>query len=430
MADDVIDAIVVGGGLAGLSAAYCLADAGRQVLVLERGDAPGSKNVTGGRIYVAPIRRLMPGLLENAPFERHVVKEMLTVIDGENATQLEHIQGKWRTAPYMSYTVLRARFDNWLSEQAAEKGVFVIPNRRVDDLIMEDGRVVGVRAGGEELRAHIVIAADGALSFMAEKAGLRQPLSPGRFAVAVKEIYALEASSIEERFGLNPGEGAANLFVGATKGKFGGGFLYTNAESLSLGIVVGIEALAKGLDQTSVPELIEAFESTPVIERYLRGAELKEYSAHVISEAGIRGLSRLFTDGMLVTGDAAGFAVNMGVTVRGMEFAVASGVIAAEVADEALKKENVSAEFLSLYEKRLRDSFVMKDMETFRRSGEILANPRLYTVYPAFISSLFDALFTIDDKPKTGLYRAASKVMKAGLLNWQGLKDFLSFRRM
>jgi electron transfer flavoprotein-quinone oxidoreductase len=430
MADEVVDAVVVGGGLAGLSAAYRLADAGRQVLVLERGDAPGSKNVTGGRIYLSAVRRLMPGLFDSAPFERHVVKEMLTVIDGENATQLEHVQGRWRRPPFMSYTVLRARIDNWLSEQAMAKGAFVIPNRRVDDLIMEQGRVAGVRTGGEEIRARIVIAADGALSFMAEKAGLRQPLAPGHFAVAVKEIYALEARAIEERFGLNPGEGAANLFVGATKGKFGGGFLYTNAESLSLGIVVGIEALTKGPEQTGLPELIEAFESRPEIERYIRGAELKEYSAHVVSEAGVGRLSRLFTGGMLVTGDGAGFALNMGITVRGMEFAVASGAISAEVAEEALKKEDFSAEFLSLYERRLRDSFVMKDMETFRRSGKILANPRLYKVYPAFVSSLLDALFTVDDKPKQGLFRSASKVMKEGLLNWQGFKDFLSFRRM
>ena len=307
MADDVIDAVVIGGGLAGLTAAYRLADAGRQVIVLERGDAPGSKNVTGGRIYVAPIRQYLPGLLDDAPFERHVVKEIITVIDGENATQVEHVRGEWRKAPFMSYTVLRARFDNWLSEEAAAKGAFVIPNRRVDDLIRENGRVVGVRAGDEEIRARMVIAADGVLSFMSEKAGLRRPLAPEHYAVAIKEIWALDGRRIEERFGLREGEGAANLFVGSvTKGRFGGGFLYTNADSLSLGIVVGIDALRKGTEQISVPELMEAFESRPEIERYIGGAELKEYSAHVITEAGMSGLSRLFTAGMLVAGDAGG----------------------------------------------------------------------------------------------------------------------------
>ena len=178
MPEEKLDAVIVGGGLAGLAAAYRLAEAGKQVLLLERGDAPGSKNVTGGRIYVEPLRAFLPFIVDEAPFERHVVKEMITVLDEESSVQLEYAQDSWRKQPYMSYTVLRARLDQWLSEKVTEKGGFVIPNRRVDDLLWEDGRVAGVKAGGEEIGAHVVIAADGALSFLAEKAGLREPLKP------------------------------------------------------------------------------------------------------------------------------------------------------------------------------------------------------------------------------------------------------------
>jgi electron transfer flavoprotein-quinone oxidoreductase len=312
-----------------------------------------------------------------------------------------------------------------------EKGAFVIPRRRVDDLLWQDGRVAGVRAGGEEIPAHAVIAADGALSFMAEKAHLRQPLIPSRHAVAVKEVYGLDSGAIEERFGLDPGEGAAHLFMGSiTKGRFGGGFLYTNKNSLSVGLVLGMEALMEGSEQFDVPSLMEEFESLPEIARYIKGAELKEYSAHVITEAGVGGLSRLFTDGMLVAGDAAGFALNMGVTVRGMEFAIASGVIAARVIEEALKKNDFSAQFLSLYEKRLRESFVMKDMETFRHTAEVLANPRLFSVYPACISSLLDAVFTIGEGPRKGLYRSAMDAAKKHTGAWSAFKDFLSLRKI
>jgi len=431
MADDKLDAVIVGGGLAGLAAAYCLADAGRQVLLLERGDEPGSKNVTGGRIYLAPIRPLLPGLFDDAPFERHVVKEALTMVDGRNTTTLSYVQDRWRHAPYMSYTVLRLRFDQWFSARAMEKGAFVVPRRRADDLLWEDGKVAGVRAGGEEIPAHAVIAADGALSFMAEKAHLRQPLVPSRHAVAVKEVYGLDSGAIEERFGLDPGEGAAHLFMGSiTKGRFGGGFLYTNKDSLSVGLVLGMDALMQGSEQFDVPSLMEEFESLPEIARYIKGAELKEYSAHIITEAGVGGLSRLFTDGMVVAGDAAGFALNMGVTVRGMEFAVASGVIAARVIDEALKKNDFSAQFLSLYEKRLRESFVMKDMETFRHTAEVLANPRLFTVYPACISSLLDAVFTVGEGPRKGLYRSAMDAAKKHAGPWSAFKDFLSLRKI
>ena len=145
MADEKLDAVIVGGGLAGLAAAYRLAEAGKQVLLLERGDAPGSKNVTGGRMYVEPLRALLPSIIDDAPFERHVVKEMITMLDEESSVHLEYAQDAWRKQPYMSYTVLRAKFDQWFSEKVAEKGGFVIPNRRVDDLLWEDGRVAGSR---------------------------------------------------------------------------------------------------------------------------------------------------------------------------------------------------------------------------------------------------------------------------------------------
>jgi electron transfer flavoprotein-quinone oxidoreductase len=120
----------------------------------------------------------------------------------------------------------------------------------------------------------------------------------------------------------------------------------------------------------------------------------------------------------------------MGITVRGMEFAVASGVMAARAADEALKTGDFSRKGLSFYEKLLRESFVMKDMETFRHTGEVLDNPRLFTVYPKFISELLDAVFTINENPRKALYRSGMDVAKKHILNWDGFKDFLSLRKI
>jgi electron transfer flavoprotein-quinone oxidoreductase len=426
-----IDAVIVGGGLAGLAAAYRLSASGRQVILLERGDAPGSKNVSGGRIYVDPIRRYVPEIVKEAPFERHVVKEMLVVLTDTGSVLLEHGNERWRQEPYMSHTVLRARFDSWFADRVAEKGCFVIPKRRVDDLLWEDGRVAGVRAGGEEIPAHVVIAADGALSFMAEKAGLRARRTPRDYAVAIKEVYKLDPKIIEDRFGLSPNEGAACLFMGAvTRGMFGGGFLYTNKDSLSVGLVVGIDALMKEGGAIESHRLMEAFVARPEVERWVRGGELKEYSAHVISEAGIQGVHKLCTGGMLVAGDAAGLALNLGLTVRGMEFAIASGVMAAEVADAAIAEADTSGQFLSLYEEKLKESFVLRDMETFRRSREVLENPRLFTVYPKFLCELFESLFTVGSEPKAPLYRTAMEKARKYVLKWDGFKDFLSFRRM
>lgn len=428
---DKIDAVIIGGGLAGLSAAYKLADAGKQVILLERGDAPGSKNVTGGRMYVDPIRAYLPEIIDSAPFERHVVKEMITILDDDSSFQMEYSHNRWYSAPFMSYTVLRAVFDGWFAEKVMEKGAFVIPRKKVDALLWEDGRVAGIKAGNEEIGAHIVIAADGALSFMTEKAGMRKPLEPHNYAVAIKEVYSLDGKNINERFGLEDGEGAANLFMGSiTKGLFGGGFLYTNKDSLSIGLVIGIDALIKQTSSLEAYRLMEEFTARPEVQRWIRGAELKEYSAHVISEAGISGVPKLFTGGMLVAGDAAGFALNMGLTVRGMEFAVATGVLAAEVANEALDRQDTSEGFLSLYEKRLRESFVLPDMETFSHTQEVLENRRLFTVYPKFISELFHGIFTIGTDPKQPIYKTAKSIAKQYVLNWQGIKDLMSLRKI
>ncbi|MDO9230333.1 MAG: hypothetical protein Q7U03_12290, partial [Syntrophales bacterium] len=132
----------------------------------------------------------------------------------------------------------------------------------------------------------------------------------------------------------------------------------------------------------------------------------------------------------LVAGDAAGFSLNLGLTVRGMEFAVASGAIAAGVADEALAKGDLSAAFLSRYEQKLKESFVLSDMETFRHARDVLENKRLFTVYPKFLSELLAALFTIGKGKKEPLYSSAKAAVRKYILNWEGCKDLLSMRKM
>ncbi len=175
---------------------------------------------------------------------------------------------------------------------------------------------------------------------------------------------------------------------------------------------------------------MEEFNARPEVHRWIRGGQLKEYSAHLISEAGIGAVPKLYTGGMLVAGDAAGFALNLGLTVRGMEFAIATGVMAADTAVEALEQNDLSEGSLSRYEKRLRESFVLPDMETFRHSRDVLDRQRFFTVYPKFICELFDELFTIGDGPKQGLYRTAKTVAKKYVLNMETVKDLMAARKV
>jgi electron transfer flavoprotein-quinone oxidoreductase len=426
-----IDAVVVGAGLGGLTCAYCLAQEGIQVLVLERGSHPGSKNVTGGRIYLRPLRPYLPELWEAAPLERAVTKEVITMLGEGSSLTMQFTSDKFREMPAHSYTILRSRFDKWLGERVVEKGGFVVPQRRVMDLMKEDGRIVGVISDGEEIRADVVIAADGVLSLMAEQAGLRGPLAPRNAAVALKEVIRLSPEVIEERFGLTPGEGAAHLFFGAiTPGLFGGGFLYTNRETLSLGLVLGIESFTKSNPRLETHQIFESFKERAEIAHLIKDGELVEYSAHLIPEGGTRPLAKPYGDGILIVGDAAGLALNMGIIVRGMEFAIASGYMAAQTVKKAREKGDFSASVLSNYQTLLRESFVLKDMETFRDSLAVLENPRITGLYPQWVCQVLEEIFWIGEGPKERISATVWKGAKQGLLNLTVLKDLLMLRRI
>ena len=428
---DKVDVIIVGGGLAGLSCAYELVDSGMTVIVLERGDFSGSKNVTGGRIYISPIRNLLPDLWKDAPLERHVTKEVLTLMGETNSTTLELYSERFNQEPYPSYTILRAKFDRWFADLVSEKGVFVIPQKNVEHLIKEDEKVIGIRAGDEEIGADCVVAADGILSFLAEEAGLRQPFKPQHFALGFKEVIELPSQTIEDRFGLGEDEGAAQLFVGSlTKGMMGGGFLYTNRESISLGIVVGIHSLNLREPREEVYKLLDQFKERPEIKNLVRGGNVVEYSAHLIAEGGIHIRPGLYTDGMLLVGDAAGFGLNMLVTVRGMEYAMASGVLAGRTIKKAKEKNDFSVSSLSYYEHLLNKSFIIKEMNAFRNSLSILENERLFSKYPQAVSDLFEKVMRVDEYPKENLYKTIAQGVKENFFNLDTFRDWLQFRKI
>lgn len=403
---DKFDVIIAGAGLAGLGAAYTLAGSGLEVLVLERGDYPGAKNMTGGRLYLNPVRNLFPGLFENAPLERFITHEGISIMAKDRSLTLQYSGNELLDEPHQSYSILRSKFDRWLSERVEEKGVAVLSKIRVDDVIKDDGRIVGVLAGADELRADVVLACDGVLSIISEKAGLRSPEPPGNFALGVKEVIALDPEVINERFHLKGGEGAALLFVGeVTRGKFGGGFLYTNRESISLGIVVGIEEAAEDSLPIDVPALMDSFKERPEVATLIKGGSTAEYSAHIIPEGGFKAIGNLWGNGILVAGDAARLALNIGFTVRGMEFALASGHFAAQTVIKAKQSGNFDALTLSIYKKLLEDSFVLRDLRNFQETPAVIGNPRFFNHYPELIGAIMRDVYSVPAGPKEKLYQ-------------------------
>ncbi len=414
------DAIVVGAGLAGSTAAYCMAQAGMSVLILERGDTAGSKNVTGGRLYAHSLEKIIPGFAQEAPgIERVVTKEVITMMTEDSAFNIDFSSTKFKEDPAKaSYTVLRAPFDEWLAGKAEEAGCDVVSPARVDDFIRENGKITGIIAGEDELTADVVILADGVNSLLAQKAGLKKELSPHQVGVGVKEVIELPKDVINSRFCLEDGEGMARLMAGAvSKGMMGGGFLYTNKESLCLGMIIGVEGMMHSPDR--LPDMMEAYKNHPAVKPLIEGGKLVEYSAHLVPESGIHMMPTIFADNVMVAGDAAGFCINLGFTVRGMDFAIASGEAAAQTAIEAKEKGDFSSAALAGYKSRLEQGFVMKDLQTYSKAPAFIEHTtRLYKEYPEMVEKIFLEMFTMDGKPGQKMIKKMLPIVRqAGIFN-------------
>lgn len=429
--ENKVDVIIVGAGLAGLACAWVLAGEGLQILVLERGDVPGAKSITGGRLYLNAVRALEPELVAGLPLERTVTRESLCLMTEDASTLVSYRGDRLAGDPPHSATVLRGNLDAHLAEKVGERGGFVIPSTTVHELAVEDGRVTGVVAGEETFTADVVVLAGGALTLLSEQAGLSTNRTAEHHAVGVKEVLSLERSRLEDRFNLEADEGEARLFMGSvTQGKMGGGFLYTNKETISLGIVVGLEPYRRATSTAKTSALLDAFKDRPELRPLVRDAKLEEYSAHIIPEGGLDAAPQRIGDGVLALGDAAGLSLNHGLTVRGMDLALASGVLGARAILEAREQGDFSAGGLSAYDRLLSESFVMKDMETFRAAPAVLGRERWYQVYPGAVNAMLGELFWFGDTPKNKLFSTAWSRFSSEFMNFKTLADAWEARRI
>ena len=415
MSEERFDVIVVGGGLAGSAAAYTLAKAGVEVAVIERGNACGSKNMTGGRLYGHSLKKLIPDYEQRAPLERKVTRERVSLMSAGATTTLEFDSASLGGEDAASYTVIRGKLDAWLANEAEKLGATYVCGIRVDDLIVRNGKVRGIIAGEDRLEADVVILADGVNSLLAQKIGLAKPTDPGKVAVGLKEVIKLSDQQLKDRFGAYGDEGTAWLFAGdPTLGSIGGGFLYTNKDSISLGIVATVSDVE--YSETSVVEMLNRFKENRLIAPLIEGGELLEYSAHLVPEGGYDALSELYGDGVLVVGDAAGMVMNLGYMVRGMDLAIESGVQAANAVLYARRKGDYSKKTLSAYKTALENSFVLQDMKLYRRAPQFLENRRVFTRFPLMFEEILRAVFTVDGESSEGIVKKAlPAVSDAGL---------------
>jgi len=427
------DAVVVGAGPAGSAAAVVLARAGRSVCLLERGPFPGSKNMYGGVVYGRILDSLVPHWWDEAPIQRWVTRRATMLLTPTQALTVDFRTEAWGQPPYNGATAYRPDFDSWFAGVAQDAGAVLLTSTTATGLLRDGTRVVGVRTDRPDgdLEAHIVIACDGVNSFLAKEAGLLPPFCAANYTVGVKETLALPREVIDERFGVRGRHGVDFEILGGTQDVPGGGFLYTNLDTLAVGVVLKLPALAA---QSKRPEeIVAGLKAHPAIAPLVEGAELKEYSAHLIPEGGFGMMPALSTDGMLVAGDAAATCLAAGIWLEGVNFAIGSGMAAGQAAAEALARHDTSAAGLAGYRQRLESSFVIADHKKLRDVPHLVLSDRVQKQYPGLVCNVVERMFHVDNPaPKPGLRRIARQEIKRAKVRlrdlardaWIGAKGF------
>lgn len=418
------DVIVVGAGPAGITCAITLARAGKEVVLIERGLFAGSKNVFGGAIYTKPTKEIFPNFEQEAPLERRNITHNFMILGEEDSTSISY-----RKDGNESYSVIRGKFDRWMAQKAKEAGVILVEQTVVRELIKNGTKVVGVKTELEDYFADVVVLADGVNSLLAKQIKLRKEIETKDVALSVKEVIKLDKETINQRFNVKDGEGViGEIFGGSMLGVLGLGFMYTNADSVTIGLGVTLDDLVENNYRPF--EVLEKLKQHPTIAPLIEGGTLKEYGAHLIPEGGYNKVPKLCDNGVMVVGDAAMLVNNL--HWEGTNLAMISGKLAAETAIEAFEKDDFSRKTLKNYEKKLQNSFIMKDLKTYRKLMPIAHERKkaFMSYYLKKINSFFEMFTTVDGIPKRENYHKFIKSIFSDRKFSELLKDVWALIRL
>ncbi|AUX09539.1 electron transfer flavoprotein-quinone oxidoreductase [Halalkaliarchaeum desulfuricum] len=423
--DDAFDVIVVGAGLAGCAAATKLAQEDLDVLMIERGRFPGAKNVFGGVMYTPTVREMVD--LSDAPLERYVAERRFSMLSERDETAVSLRPGQWHEPPHNdSYTVLRGEFDEWFAEQAVEEGATLITQTTVTDLIKENGQVVGVETDRPDgrIRAPYVVLAEGGNSLVSEAGDLRSVERAENIAVGVKEVLEFPEGEnvIEDRFRLYDDAGASYHYFGegAVGDAFGGGFIYTNDDTVSVGLAYRLSD-ARG-SQPKPEQTLNAFKSHPAVAPLLRNARTVEYTAKTIPEGGPEAVPELVHDGAVLVGDTAGLVLNNGVHLEGTNMAVESGYLAAKAIASAADRDRTDAAALRSYPEELEESFVMQNLERYEWMIDRVKEDKelLFETLPQAVADASTEYFRMDRQTKEKHADEAKDRLLEAVGGWTG----------
>jgi electron transfer flavoprotein-quinone oxidoreductase len=383
----------------------------------------------GGVIYPRILDELIPNWFEHAPIQRWVVRRSTMLLSDTGALNIDYRSNAWGQAPYNGATAYRPDFDNWLAQQAVAAGAELICSTTVTGLLRDaQGRINGIttdRPDGD-LTASVVIACDGVNSFIAKEAGLYKSVDASNYTLGVKETLSLPKSVIDERFGVRDNQGVDIEILGGTSGVNGGGFIYTNLDTIALGVVLKLPKLSA--QKKRPEEIIAELKRHPAIAPLIEGAEVIEYSAHLIPEAGLDMMPKMVADGLLVAGDAAALCLAAGIWLEGVNFAMASGMYAGQSAAQAMIAGNTTAAGLQSYTKKLNETFVLKDHKKLRKIPHLVLSDRVQHKYPGFVTGIVERMFRVENPdPKPGVRRILREERKkAGISLMDLVRDALT----
>jgi electron-transferring-flavoprotein dehydrogenase len=368
-----VDVLVVGGGPAGLAAAYRLRDSNKElsVAVLEKGKEIGAHIISGAVMDPRGIAELMPDWKERgAPVESSVDEDHVLFLTKNRKFELPIVPPPLQN--HGNHIISLNKFTRWFGQQVEQSGADIFAGFSGAELLIEGDSLVGIRTGdkgidkaakpksnfepGIDIRAKITILAEGSRGSLTKQLlhrfNLNRDRNPQVFAVGVKEVWDVPANKAKN------GRVIHTMGWPLRNEEFGGGFVYNMSEGrVSIGFVIGLDYLDPRLDSH---ERFQEFKTHPYIRSLIEGGTLYSYGAKTIPEGGYWALPQYYFNGGMIVGDAAGFL--NGMRLKGIHLAFKTGQLAADAALEALKAGDYSAGRLKRFEELVEGSWVKQEL--------------------------------------------------------------------